>query len=247
MFGRSSFLTAEREEWHIEAWLWLMRNCQFDRSIQERPLVLPGKPFFYPIKEQGHERALQVFDQVKSIVGVSDWPVTLSEQNILPRQLNDGGPMLQHENAAAGTFIYEERQGHVTYDPQLLNDAIGLITVFAHELGHYYNGAFFDSVPGGDELYEPATDLTVAFLGFGLLGLGWRQYRVSGEYMTWGGGYLTEEEWIFATAMFAVLSKSDIETAKPYLKSGTWKLVKKAVKHIEKKEVIDIFVSEGLI
>lgn len=235
MFGRKSFLSREREDWHIDTWIWLYKHGQYDKPLSERPLVLPKKPFFEPIKEKGHERAIKVFDRVKSIIGISDWPVSLIEQRTLPRELSERGPMLEHSNSAAGTFSYEGHQGYVTYDPNLIKDGIGLITVFAHELAHYFNWEFYESVPGGEELYEPATDLTSAFLGFGLLGLGWRQYRVSGDYMTWGGGYFTEEEWIFSTAMFCALSGQEISPAKEFIKSGTWKLLVKALRYIQKE------------
>ena len=75
----------------------------------------------------------------------------------------DAGP------GTAGTFSVDcKRRVRLTYSLMTLQDPAQFVATMAHELAHHLMHSVEDLPPGGGAEEEFATDVCVAFLGFGV-------------------------------------------------------------------------------
>jgi hypothetical protein len=153
------------------------------------------------------------------------------------------GPLAVIQNAPAdpaGTFsIQEDARITVTYNPDLISQPGQLIATFAHEIAHALLHAVPFDVPGGEEFEEYATDVTVAFRGFGIFGAnhayefsqfsdaaigtqGWASRRM---------GYLSQTQWAFCLAIFLYLRDEKPDAALKWLKPGPAATLRKSLKY----------------
>ncbi|GAM99536.1 hypothetical protein U91I_03190 [alpha proteobacterium U9-1i] len=227
MWGkRKHFLDPEVEEWHAECWRWLLRNLGGQDDLRSRDLVLPTGAFFPKMEEQGHARAERVFGRVKDLMGLGHWACTLVEQ---PQNNAQVGEFLfvRAERPAAGTFRASDGEVIITYDPALLQRPNNLIATFAHELSHYLLATIDELPPGADVeegLHELATELAVAYHGFGIIAANgafdFQQHQDFGRQGWSGGswGYFSEDAWVFALAVFLGLRELDAAAPRAALK-----------------------------
>lgn len=244
MFGRRYYLTQDLEDWHTACWRWHFDNIDDARDlVRETPFILPTKDFFPPTKTAGHDRAAYMLKTIMDFGPTKGWPIHLEAQDVGPETQNLD-PLIRTEGrSACGTFRIENDIPIISYDPLSLNQPQVLIGTLAHEVGHYLNGYFPTEAPGSDEFIEPATDVTAAFLGFGVFMVNsrfdqsnWSDGNLAG-WQTQTRGYLTEAEWAFSIAMYAALGDHPLEPLKPHLKSHVWPQVKKAEKYIQKRSL----------
>lgn len=237
LFGSGRFLDRDTETWHFETWARLLRVLG-GRGVAQTPLVLPTKDFFPTTKLTGHDRALHAFACVKSAMGMNEWPCDLVADEG-PPSLQDVGEFwtVKTPGRAAGTFSAKSGQVTLTYDPGLVKDPMRLVATLAHELSHYLLAGVKEEPPGGWDLHELATDLTVAYCGFGVFGAnsafefarfhetgrqGWRSQRI---------GYLSERTWALALATFLALTGRQ-GAAHDWLKPGLRDVVRSAEKYL---------------
>lgn len=252
MFGRkSTLLDPDIEAFHIQCWSWLLRNSGGMDAHLDTPLVLPTVDFYPATTLEGHERGKHIFDLTAQHAGMSDWPVELYQHEPEPEEMPMIG-VVQNSGGAAGTYSNDGHGNIITYDPEQLDDPLALIATFAHELGHYLNGKFDEPPPGGAELMEPATDVTAAFLGFGVFGLctsfrhnQWQDPELAG-WSTSTLGYISESEWALNLAIFCGLRKMDIKSLKPFLKVYLFSELKKATKYLEKNGIVAEILEDGV-
>lgn len=74
MFGlftnSKSIIDKEQEDWIVLQYEWLIDNIGFpDEPV---PLILPTTDFFNNTSDEGHNRAVRIFEEVKSLMGMSD-------------------------------------------------------------------------------------------------------------------------------------------------------------------------------
>jgi len=242
-FGRPApFLDAESEAWHFETWAWLLRNMGGMETLRRAPLVLPTTTFFPSTGTQGHARVEEVLDRVKEIAGMADWPCRLEAQpRRAPERIADNLVLKPRGNVLPlGTFGPHGNEALITYDPDLLEDPLGLVATLAHELAHYRLSAFRTHPPGGHDLEEFATDLATAAMGFGLFGaitalrfeggkdgwtLGWR-----------GAGYLHPRDWAFALAVFVTLRDEDMRPLEPWLRDTVFEEARAAQRYLRHRK-----------
>lgn len=237
-FRKRSFLPPEEEEWQIETWRWLLDRFGSLAVLSQASLVVPSREFFPPTEATGHDRARHVFEAVKNHAGMAKWECELIAQAPGPKPHLGGLAIVQGLHGAAGTFGVEGRTIAITYDPALLDAPVKLVATFAHELAHYLLAAERELPPGGEELLEPATDLTAAYLGFGVFGANsaftFEQHQDAGM-QGWSSsrlGYLSERAWVFALAIFALLRLDPIEPLERHLKPHLYQDLRKAMKYL---------------
>lgn len=205
-------------DWLVACFAWL-RTVLDDADI--RPdLILPDDP-----RLQQASTASALFNAVKDICGMADWPCRLELVDV---DTDPGDMRVERRFAnASGTFSVEGEEAVIRYSSQMLRDPDGLAATFAHELSHYLTHSFGDP-PGGPDLMEHATDCTAIYLGFGVLlsnhARSFSQWN-DGEWQGWQSmthGYLSEQARVTATAMFAALHDHPTDSAqaalKPYLR-----------------------------
>lgn len=240
LFGKSRFLDADIEDWCLETWAWLLANLGGLKRLREMQLVLATREFFPPTDAEAHERALYIFERVKLWMGMKDWAAELHAAERSDRFQRVGAySALQHSRRSPdGTFRIEDGKVIITYAADLVAQPRLLIATLAHELAHYLLSSVRKPIPGGNDLHELATELTVAFCGFGVFaansafhfeqhqdvyGQGWRTGR---------HGYFSEPTWAFAIALFATLK--EIEIPEGDLKDSVAHLTRKAIKYLKR-------------
>jgi hypothetical protein len=129
----------------------------------------------------------------------------------------------------------------VTYDAQLLDNVTALVATLAHELAHYLATSTLSEPPGGAELEELATELLVAFTGFGMFGANAAfSFNQHGDAFTQGWassrlGYFSEPGWAFALAVFLRLRGMPADAADPWLKPALRGLLRKAEQRLQRR------------
>jgi len=230
-------------EWLLACYAWLLREFGGIEGMRARPLVLATTDFFPPSSLKGHDRALELFGQVKAIAGMADWQCDLiegasdRETHVAPAHL------IRHHSKPqpAGTFGYRDGRYFVSYNPSKLADPEILVATFAHELGHYLIHSAESRPPGGRELEEHATDLASVFLGFGIFAANsaknfsaYQNYEVQGWRMQ-SLGYLSELARVTALALFVRLSGADAGAAEKGLKDYLRPPLRKALAAIARQ------------
>lgn len=226
-WGSKRFLDAEVETWHIECWAWLIRHLGGLAHVRRAPLVLPTAEFFPRPPGEGSEVAEAIFARVQGLMGLNEWPCTLVERVRTNVQVGEYLVLQPEGKSIAGTFQDDGNAAVITYDPDLVKRPYNLIATFAHELAHYVLHAIPDPPPGADlepMMEELATELAVAYFGFGLMAANgafeFHQFHEVGRQGWQGGswGYFSEDGWCFALAVFLALRGETSELAKRHLK-----------------------------
>ena len=214
-------------DWLVACFAWL-RIVLDDADIRPE-LVLPSHPAI-----QSAKTARELFDAVRTLVGMQDWDCELQK---VEARVDLPNLELIEGCGATGTFSIENSQAVIRYRSDMLKRPEALAATFAHELSHYLLMNAGDP-PGGPELMEHSTDCAAIYLGFGVLlsnsaretehsvdvgGMGWR---------SWTTGYLSEPARVTATALFAALHGHSLTGAETALKPHLRKDLRKAAKAI---------------
>lgn len=236
-FRARSPLTADDEEWQLETWVWLLNELGGLTDLRAMPFVTPTPAYFQPTDATGHDRAMHVFQTVKSLMGLDEWRCRLEPQHERPDvKVSDVAYLKAVPGAGEsplGTFGADGNEVLITYDPGLVADPVGLVATFAHELSHYLL-SMKGEPPGGWDNHEFCTDLTVVYNGFGLFGAA-TAFRYFSGAQSWGyqrAGYLSQNEWTFALAIFFKLRGQPIDDAKAWLPSHLMNGVRRATKYL---------------
>jgi hypothetical protein len=241
-FRRSHFLDAEDEDWHLATWKWLLANHGGIERFRRTPLVTATREFFPPSEAVGHDRAEHVFNCIKKIAGMSQWDCKLEPQPERPVSVvADVVALIPLEGQLPlGTFGLIGKDVVVTYDPAMVDKPGQLVATLAHELAHYLIAAKADECPGGHDMHEYATDLTVVFLGFGIFGanlaFNFSQHRdsFSQGWQTSRQGYLRERDWAFALAVFQVLKDLPSQALANLVKPHIYADIKNAERYLRR-------------
>ena len=252
LFRRGALLGTELSDWQFGCFEWLLRHTGGLEAFQQRRLIQPTPQFFPHDGSRGHAFAEMIFNQVKGYAGMVEWPCVLQCQeedpnpHVAPALLIQGSPQ-----SPAGTFRATEEGALITYHPHQLQNPMALVATFAHELAHYLIKPFPEPPPGGWEVWEPATDLTAVFMGFGIFlansRFNFTQYS-NGQTMGWRSqrlGYLSEPEVLHMHAIFSVVrgieQRETLSHLKPALR-GIYKRVYKDVAEATKKGIAPHFL-----
>jgi hypothetical protein len=232
-FGKSTFLDADDEQWQVETWGWFLAKFGGLDRLRQTELVLPSKKFFPATDQKGEERVAHIFNHVKELAGMQEWPCELVAQppraNLVVGEVTALKPITQ---PPAGTFRFEGNRAVVSYEPSSAGDPVKLIATLIHELAHYRLSSVFDEIPGGAEVHEYTTDLLTVFFGFGLFGansaFNFSQHHGAGSqgWQTSRHGYLGERGFVFALAIFLEL-KSVPQKTPSHISNRTSTLISK--------------------
>ncbi|WP_395647427.1 hypothetical protein [Terricaulis sp.] len=245
-FGKRKFLDPDVEEWHIDCWRYLLRNFGGVERVKSAPLALPTATYFPQVAGAPHERAEAVFLRIKTLMGMADWPCTLVERYPNNAEVAPFA-FVRSEKPVGGTFQSEDGRVIITYDPGLVAYPYNLIAMFAHELAHYRLHSVEELPPGADVepmIEELATEMAVAFFGFGLIAangaFSFEQFQDFGRQGWRGGpsGYFSEDGWVFALAVFLSLREEAADAAKKHLKEHLAKRLDVALKHLAQNPAI---------
>lgn len=246
LFKPMQMLSTEDLEFQIATFQWLIKNFGGDDFYCNTDLIKPT-PEYFPSVLKNHEHvAHETFIAVKKHAGMEDWPCKLQAQQIDVDPIVTSSLMVENApNSPLGTFNSTSKSGiTITYNPTIVNRPMQLVATYAHELAHYLTGAG-ESPPGGWDNWEYATDIAATFLGFGIFmansAFNFKQHS-SFDAQGWKvsrSGYLSENEHIFALAIFLSLKGIPHEHACKFLKFSLRKKLKQAIKEIQKSTILD--------
>ena len=241
LFGKSTFLERELEDWCLEIWLWLMQNLGGMGRLGSTRLAMANRDFYTPTEAEGHERALYIFETTKQLMGIADWPCGLEAHDRAPANARVAEfAFVRSDPTPNGTFRIQEGQVIISYASDLVERPRELIATLAHELSHYLVASIMKPMPGGHRVHELTTELTVAFAGFGLFGAN-QAFEFAQHQDAWGQGwrsrqlgYFSERSWAFGLALFTALKEEDVPDG--VLKTSVADLTRKARKYLKRHD-----------
>ncbi|SIN59668.1 hypothetical protein SAMN02745824_0199 [Parasphingorhabdus marina DSM 22363] len=249
LFGPKRPLSKDEWEWQLASFKWLLAEFGGIERNPTNVLVLPTAEYFPPTSGEPAEKAQQIFDQVRTLSGMAEWPTRLLAGEASKEANIASGISLVHENhAPAGEFLVKngptgEQLAEIRYNPRHLANPESLIATFAHELSHYLMANAKSDPPGGWDIHELTTDLTAVYLGFGIFmaNSAWNfEGHSSFDQQGWQyerQGYLTERGLVTAIAIWETLAGRDPMAAAPFLKPHLAKDLKKATAYVHKNAV----------
>lgn len=241
-FSTKPIISQDKFDWQIAVYRWLLRNYGTKFRDGTYALVKPDREHF-PDKCQSERDVFEkTFQRVKKYAGMEFWPCDLVPQDQDQDPSMGEALLLKNtESGPAGTFRYHySGKGIVTYNPSLISEPQSIVSTYAHELGHYLTANCKEAPPGGWDYWEPATDMTAVFMGFGIFMANasfiFKQFTSAGNqgWSTQTLGYLSTRELINALAIFIELMAIDSREALPFLKPGLKRDFKKSLKYIKK-------------
>lgn len=130
----------------------------------------------------------------------------------------------------------------ISYLPSLLERPEELIGVFAHEVSHGLFATLDHPPPGGWDMEGFVVDLMTVYFGFGLFGAnkafqvdhgsGWRSWINGTTYLS-SSGYLSQEQWAFALAVFLKLRGEAPDVARDRLGPVLKKMLERALRYLD--------------
>ncbi|MBL9184280.1 MAG: hypothetical protein JNN17_19200 [Verrucomicrobiaceae bacterium] len=214
--------------WHFDTWQWFLENFDGVAALRKRRLILPTREFFPFQAGNDHESALRLFEHVKALMGMADWPCQLKQipRDEHSRKAREEGWIGDWASSGpAGLYIHDEGEITIAYQEDLLANPVHLTATMVHELCHYLLRSKVRShPPTGWADHELHTDVMCSFMGFGIFVCNavfdFRQWGSQGTTgWSWSRqGYLSESEHAYALALFCELNGCDPRVAAGHLK-----------------------------
>jgi len=230
---------AEDKAWIEESLLWLIEEFGRD-ALLGATVVLPTDEFFPDEFSEDEESVRALVDRVCGYMGVDPARVILEFFTDDNRDLRSQLPSYESSHAGvAGHYRKRRDKFVINIEASQLTDPMFLVATSAHELGHVRLlgegrvSASFDD-------HEPLTDLLTVFLGMGVFTgnsvFSFRQWTdaFSQGWQTERRGYMSEEMFGYALALFAWLRGEDKPAWSKYLQGNVSAYFKSAHKYLEK-------------
>jgi hypothetical protein len=231
--------------WHFAVWEWLLENFGGYTAFLETRLTTPTHDHFPFAPSYDHSYFVEVFTEVKSLMGLEDWPCKLEkmdDEDTTGDLLREHGVEGDWESeGAAGTFQISDEEVIIRYSPRQAEDPASLVATLAHELSHYLLATAISDPPGGWDDHELHTDVAAVFSGFGIF-----QCNSSFSFNQWSDGlnsgwssqrqgYLPESELAYSLAIFATLSSIETKPIISMLHSNSRSYFKRALKDLKRR------------
>lgn len=254
LFRSKPLLDEGSTEWLFNAYAWALRNFGGAVFHQDTILVTPTDRHF-PDKslDTAEARISAAFGRVKAYAGMQGWPCELAA---LTPGINPEPPpaiFSATPRGPQGTVSIEGKKQSIpiAVDPAMIRKPHVLIAAFAQQLAYHLGRAIEEDSPGGEELRGPASDLLAVFMGFGLFLANSAMTVCRGGCSGCGTsvqtlGYLTEDEFVYALAIFCVLKNIQNAEVEPHLKKTLRPFFRMAVKEIRKTRADDILRLKSL-
>lgn len=229
---------AETKAWIDGAFGWLVEELGVE-VLRESEVVLPTEEFFPDAFDGSRGAIRRMVDRVCGYMDVDPKLVAVEffENDDVTRlhPLAGSGETRGH---ALGTYrMRRDGKYGISLDTAQALNPQTLVATIAHELGHVI-------LLGEDRLdpdyadHEPMTDLVTVFYGLGVFNANssfvFEQWTNS-QYQGWqagGAGYLSEEMFGYALALFAFLRGEEKPEWAGYLSTNVRSYFKSALKYI---------------
>jgi len=201
-------VAAEDKTWIEESMLWLIEEFGSD-TLRNATVILPTDEFFPDAFSEDEDDVQALVERVCGYMGVRPERVELNFftdenaelQQRLPAYESSHGGVAGHYRKHRGNYV-------ISIESSQVREPTSLVATIAHELGHI-RLLGEGRVHAGYEDHEPLTDLLTVFLGMGVFTgnavFSFQQYTdaFSQGWRTERRGYMTEEMFGYALALFA--------------------------------------------
>lgn len=226
--------------WIFDTFFWAIEHFNSQVFQMETELVLPTNTFYPGRVGSALEMANNVFTHTVQYAGMKNWPLTL----VAPQQLTSiDFPELKIAQGLRGKrsvieLVKDSDQNiKFTFNPSQLNQPQDLIASYVQQLATILVMQQKILPPGGKEFLPQAIDVLSCVMGFGVIFAN-TAYQFKGGC---GSCYnpranrqaaLSEQDTVYALALFCLLKSKKTKDVKPHLKSHLRKPFKKAYQDI---------------
>jgi hypothetical protein len=237
MFWSTSKCPVEEEDklWLEESMEWLLEEFGAD-TFRRVTVVLPTDEFFPDSYSAGEDDARALVDRVCAYMSVNPNLIELEFFEDESREAQRDFVYAEgSSDGASGHYKKRRDKFVVSLESSQLTDPMCLVATIAHELGHV-RLLGEGRVHGGFEDHEPLTDLLTVFFGLGIFTAnsafsfdasshGWQAQR---------RGYLDEEMFGYALALFALMRGERNPAWSRYLEGSVSTYFKNGQKYLDK-------------
>lgn len=234
LFKPKPLLDDTSAAWICQQFDWIAQQFDGDFFKQTTVLVLPDNNHF-PGKADSHQSMAQLlFDQVKHYAGLSHWPTLLlnlaqhspqqdDQQQKLPLTLQQGQQLATVECPPLRVY----------FNPAQVNEPQAMISSFAQSLANALAQQTEQPPAIEPQQWPLLVELVAIYLGFGV--------PMTNSAFAFAGGcgscgkraaqrqaFLSQDEALFALALFCQLKQIENSTVVPQLKPHLKKLYKRA-------------------
>lgn len=226
---------AEDKLWLEESMEWLLEEFGSD-TFRQVTVVLPTDQFFPDSYSADEDDARALVDRVCEYMSVKPDLIELEFFDDESRQARRD--LVYAEGSSEGASgHYQKRRDKfvVSLESSQLTDPMSLVGTIAHELGHV-RLLGEGRVHGGFEDHEPLTDLLTVFFGLGIFTAN-SAFSFDASSQGWQAqcrGYLEEEMFGYALALFALMRGERTPAWSRYLEGSVSTYFKNGLKYLEK-------------
>lgn len=216
--------------------LWL--NQEFpDPPIKERKVFTTLEDLNIT-KKVTEDKALQVLKLVATQMQLEPAEINLTFFENPTKEIDTGSSTIFLETdpetpEAAGLYHHKDENGiyTISLDAEILERPEAMVATLAHELAHVK----LLGQLGLEENDEHLTDLATVYFGFGVLGANnaFQFYQTADRWGYRNLGYLKQEEWAYALALFAYIRYEDEPSWSPFLNKTIKKDFDRSLKFIQ--------------
>jgi hypothetical protein len=230
---------ADEKAWIEESILWLVDEFGVN-TLRSANVILPTEEFFPDAFSEDEDDVRALLDRVCGYMSVDPDRVELEFFTDESSELRRTLPAYESSHSGAAGH-YKKRRGKfvVSLESSETSDPMNLVATIAHELGHVRLLGECRIHPGYEE-NEPLTDLMTVFLGMGVF-TGNAVFRFTqftdGFSQGWQAqrrGYMTEEMFGYALALFAWVRGESKPGWSKYLEGNVSAYFKSGHKLLEK-------------
>jgi hypothetical protein len=214
---------------------WLLE--EFGReTFREITVVLPTDEYF-PDEYLGEEEdAEALVERVCGYMRVNRDRLEMEFFKDEHRELQRGGCFVEgSSDGPSGHYKKRRDKFVISLESSQLSDPTSLVATLAHELGHV-RLLGEGRIHGGYEDHEPLTDLLTVFFGLGVFTAN-SAFRFTQSSQAWSvesRGYLTEEMFGYALAVFALMRGEQSPAWAQFLEGSVKTYFKRSLKYLEK-------------
>jgi len=242
LFGKSKEpvcpVPEEARKWLEASFRWLIAEFGAENIKQRKVLVPEGTsfPFSFDHTENDAWNILGVV-ATQMEIPLDAIELTFYDQGLVTYSGGQGNRIFSQQDAGEGysAGLYTGKNAYnrfrIALETSHLADTEGIIATIAHELSHV-------KLLGEKRIIEndePLTDLVPVIFGLGIFNAN-TSFRFYNNHDSWGyrkQGYLTQQEWGYALALFAYL-KEDVKPAwLKYLTTNIRSDFKKAITYLQ--------------
>jgi len=248
IFKTPHVIQADTADNIFESFHWVIDNFDASTFINHTRLVLPNSTFFPDKTNNEFDMAKSICQRILEHSGLTHWPFKMVPQDQFqqnPPPLLDLDCSTRPYSPAAETTTEIAADNSepllLTYSSAMMKKPMDLVASMSNLVAQHYLLQSRQTPPAGQESFNETAEIISIFMGFGIL--------VANSAYTFRGSCascydaranrsaaLSENEAVFALALFTLLKEIPASRAttelKPYLR-GTFK---KAIKQIKANE-----------